>query len=530
MTAETAYQNNSKEMLLNFREAYLGIFYAFPMVGIEKRDSLYQKGIAEKQINDYSKEHLSSWLIADWNDDEDYANDFKYGEEFHLKKKMENHTRIKLNILGDNHSRNQLTMEMPFPRDAQPDRRLSIPLDIFLSIYPDNEVGILFFNIKLTLGNQQGNTINTDEIIFAIHSLFEDRFKIKLNNQDCLNKLGINGDEKHKMDDIIKLYKNIVCNAFGIEDLEQIDSSVKKRVLEICDSGDGLNLIAAEDFLEKYPGQSYGLMVGDEGWRFVSRRHSRSSIKNRWGSRDFVSIVASSYGVVSFNFRNTSHYKDYRDMQTKLKRERGEEVESGLIHKYSIAGMDHGSFLCLEKAIITRLLLDRENDKLTESIDKSESISKEFFDKGFWVRTEGELQKEITNNARDLSKLSYEINNISKDIKIWEIEKLHENICNSMELDRDLNEISERLAAHMECLSQIYALMTNKIVSHFNNRGIYIGIISIVVGAVLAIVGYYISGAQIYLDLPGHNVPEGLSHFFREYVASVIETAFNVSI
>lgn len=527
MIKETTYQNNSKENLLNFKEAYMGIFYAFSMDGIENEDSVHCKDTALKKINDYAEKHLFGGLIAEWKDNEDYAKDFKYAEEFHLKNQMEKHTRVKLNLPGAKKSEDQLAVNMPFPNDAHPDRRFSIPIEVFLSIYPDNEIGILFFNIKLLSDNQKDNTINADDIIFIIHSIFEDRFKIKLNNPDCLKKLGINGDKRHKMDDIIKKYEDIVCSVFGIK---KGNKSIKKRVLEICDSGDGLNLIAAEEFLKRYPGQAYGLMVGDEGWSFVPRIFSRSRIKNRWGSRDFVSIIASSYGVVSVNFRNTSHHKAYEDMQSKLKKERGEKVEDNLIHKYSIAGMEHGLFICLEKAIITRLLLNQENDKLIESIKESDSISTEFLDKRFRLRTDGELQNKIINNSKNLSKLSSEIEKISEDLKIWEIEKLYENIYNSMDIDRDLNKIAERLATHMESLSQLYTLMTNKIVSHFNNRGIYIGIASIVIGAILAAIGYYISGAQIYLDLPGHNVSEGLSLYFRQREARLIEFVFNGSI
>jgi len=126
------------------------------------------------------------------------------------------------------------------------------------------------------------------------------RFKVKLHIPNFLKALNINEDDKQKMDDVIKKYEQLVYDAFEINKTQS--KSAKARMLEICDSGDGLNLSTTEEFLEKYPGQAYGLMAGDEGWRFVPRGLCRSRIENRWGSRDFISIMTSSNGVVLLNF------------------------------------------------------------------------------------------------------------------------------------------------------------------------------------------------------------------------------------
>jgi len=520
MIAETKYQNNFEEKLLNFKEAYLGIFYAFSMGGI--KDSALDKDKVKSIINSYKI--TSGRLIADWDNNEDYAKDFKYAVDFHLKNLPEDRIRIKLDAPLVNNSRDRLTADMPFPNDAQPDRRLSIPIDVFLSVYPSNEIGILFFNIKFLPSSQEGNTTSTDDMIFAIHSLFEDRFNIKFHVPDYLKELGINDNEKQKMDDIIKKYEQLIYDAF---DIKKECKSVKKRILEICDSGDGLNLIAAEKFLKMYPGQAYGLMVGDEGWRYVPRTFCRSRIENRWGSRDFVSIITSSNGAISLNFKNTPHHDFYKQMQEKLKNDRKETVEPYLNHNYAIAGMDHGSFLCLERAVIARLVLDQEYEKLTNSINESNRILCKFTMTRFIWRIEGSILKEIYNNFRNLNKFESELEKISSDIKHWEIENLYKKLSDEMDIDKDLDKIIGRLATHRDCLDQLYTLMTNGVVSHFNNLGIGIGFASIAIGIVLAAIGYYISGAQIYLDLPGHNCTTALGDHFLRWEGRIVNETFN---
>jgi len=175
MMAEANNQTNFDEKLLNFKEVYLGVLYAFSMNGIKNCN--LENETAKNKINSYAKEHLSEERIADWDYNEDYAKSFKYAEEFHLNNLQKDRIRIKLDALADNNSNDKLAVNIYVPREDQPDRELSIPIEVFLSIYPSEEIGFLFFNIKFIPNNHEDNTISTDNLIFAIQSLFEDRFK-----------------------------------------------------------------------------------------------------------------------------------------------------------------------------------------------------------------------------------------------------------------------------------------------------------------------------------------------------------------
>jgi hypothetical protein len=99
-----------------------------------------------------------------------------------------------------------------------------------------------------------------------------------------------------------------------------------------------------------------------------------------------------------------------------------------------------------------------------------------------------------------------------------------------MGIDKDLKKIIDRLATHRDSLDQLYTIVTNKVVSHVNDFGISIGIASIAIGAGLAAIGYYISGAQIYLDLPSHNLTAGLSSHFQNWEVQIVNETFNGSI
>jgi hypothetical protein len=97
------------------------------------------------------------------------------------------------------------------------------------------------------------NGLTTDNLIFFIQSLFEDRFDVDAIIPNYFKKFGISGG-KQRMGDIVERYAELVLKAFDVENLNKLSKgqSVKKRILEIRDSGDGQNLDNAEDFLNKW--------------------------------------------------------------------------------------------------------------------------------------------------------------------------------------------------------------------------------------------------------------------------------------
>lgn len=405
------------------------------------------------------------------------------------------------------------------------DPQLSIPIDVYLSIFPDNGIGVLFFNVKLGAENRliahcTGKTdLSTDDLIFIIHSLFENRFKANIHMPDYLKEFGIN-DGNHKMCDVAGKLIEFVLRAFGNRDKQpqEYNQPIKQRILEIRDSGDGLNLENPENFLNIYPEQIYGLMVGDEGWRFVPREFSESRIRDTWGSRDFMSILASSDGILSLNFRNTDHYGDYAKWQKEIRAIYQQEVESYFNFNYDISGLEHGAFLCLERAMLTRLSLNLQSKILYENIRSSKDTkkSRRFFGIMKSPKRLLEMSKSINNFHIDLS-------NISAENKAWELDNVYNNISNSMNLNKDLNDIKIMQEGYF---NQCYSIENNQFAINFNKWGkrlAFFGILLTGSGLLLTIIGLYLSGVQIYLGEPYHNTAQSLDYFFRDWLDTWID-------
>lgn len=540
----------TEEGLLHFKEVYFGRFHAFSMKGTNIRDNINQES-AEKAINEFGKNHRSDshTLVAEWDCKSDYARSFEYAQKFHLKKLPKNLIRIKINEKQNNLSNaeevnafSKSALAVSCPLDPQFG---SIPIDVFLFIYPDNELGILFFNIKLGPACRDEcmtcPNITTDYLIFLIHSLFEDRFEVHALIPDYLKNIGMNNG-KHKMGKIIEKYVELVLRAFKVDGPCQCELSldtvpfVTKRILEIRDSGDGLNLCSAEEFINRYPGQTYGLMTGDEGWRFVPTEFSRERISTRWGSRDFISVLASKDGVILLNFRNTYHHKQYVDTQRELRKLFKNEVENYFNYNYNIAGMEHGPFLLLERAIQSRLILNQQIKKLDDYIkqtikqmddETSPSMTRKIISR---IYGNDVTRNELKKIYGELNTLYSSLNQISMQNRIWEIEILYKNISSSLELDKDFDDIAKRLTYRIDYFNQIYSMRNDSLITRLSIWSIRLAWISLLVACVSIIIGAYLSGVQIYLSEPGNNTIEHIDQHFYNFWHNYSEPIANDTI
>jgi len=424
----------------------------------------------------------------------------------------------------NDHSSN--IVNLPALSIADPhDPQLFIPIEVYISIFPDNDMCVLFFNVKLGRENRliahciEKADLSTDDLIFIIHSLFEDRFEVNIHIPGYLKELGIN-DGNHKMRDVAGKFIEFVLKAFENRDkqLQEYLQPIKKRILEIRDSGDSPNLENPEHVFNRYPEQIYGLMVGDEGWRFVPKEFSEARIRETWGSRDFISILASSNGILSLNFRNTDHYDDYANWQRELREIYQKEVESYFNFNYDITGLEHGAFLCLERAMLTRLSLNLQSKILYENIrsSKGKRKSRKFF--GI-IKS----QKRLQEMSESINNFHIDLSNISAENKAWEIDNLYNNISNSLELNKDLNEIKTMQEAYF---NQCYSIENNQFAAKLNNLANFTamaGISLAIFGIILTILGLYLSGVQIYLGEPYHNTTQSLDHFFRHWLDTWID-------
>lgn len=521
---------------LCFKEVYLGIFYAFSMKEMNIKDkneeTIIDTEAAKNILNDYADKLAAGSRAAEWEKGAHYAKGFEYAQKFLLDKLPKNLIRLRLirSCSLDNNTQTP-ALCITFPKYPQS----PIPIDVYLSIFPDSEIGILFFNIKFGSRNDfrtpcpENNDISTDDMIFIIHSLFENRFEVNVRIPCYLKKLGIN-DGYCKMSDVTEKFVEFILGAFSNSDKppKYTGQFVKSRILEIRDSGGCLNQENAEYFLNKYPEQIYGLMVGDEGWRFVPKEFSESRIKERWGSRDFMSILSSSAGTILLNFRNTHHYDNYIREQTELRKAQNEEIELYFNFDYCISGMDHGAYFSLEKAVLTKLLLEQQSDQLDTIILR---LSKGKKERRYFKFIDLKSQKELQKISDEINKFYANITKISIENEKWELDNVYKNINKSMSIDENLNDIKIRLGDHFD---QYYSIVNNQYMSNLNNLGLTIalagtivGILLTIIGIFLTIIGLYLSGAQIYSGEPALNISMNLSQNFIDWLNTSLNPFFN---
>ncbi|MGE5607916.1 MAG: hypothetical protein ACM359_01570 [Bacillota bacterium] len=58
----------------------------------------------------------------------------------------------------------------------------------------------------------------------------------------------------------------------------------------------------AEQYIVAHPKNIYGMLTGDEGYKFVPEECAKRGLESKWGTRDFFSVVALGRGVLMANF------------------------------------------------------------------------------------------------------------------------------------------------------------------------------------------------------------------------------------
>lgn len=121
---------------------------------------------------------------------------------------------------------------------------------------------------------------------------------------------------------------------------------------------EGIDGVPDDAFHQAWRCPLYGLITMDEGWRFVPEGIAAESLKERWGSRTFLSITPFAYGLLILNLKDSEAHRDYQDWQNRHLWH-NEMKRSYFNRCYTVAGMDHGTFYALENANIMRLLVNR---------------------------------------------------------------------------------------------------------------------------------------------------------------------------
>ena len=406
--------NNLDEKLLKFKSAHFGFLSTFFLnIGNTSTREEVIKKLEEKNIN------------ADWK--KPYSEQFKIAEDFLLPQDL---CRKRFRIKLENFT---ISFKSPLKNIVLGE---STKVEVFLTIYKELNVGILMFNIIL-------ENCSTDDLIY-VRQCFDGRFRLKTDLPPFIKLKKSNNFLLIK--ETIDLYINSINKVFNSE----IKTKLYTNLLEI-DTLTNYNTNNPEEVVINFPKQIYGLLTGDEGWRFVPKQRAVGISLKKWSTRDFHLILSFHYSILLLHFTYSNRYKNYIKACKDIRKLYERQVEKYFTFSSEIAGLDHGPLLILENASVERFLLN-------EILAPESSIKK--------MR----ISSFLIERDRIINTL-----NILSFLQIREISDMAHMIKEDMQIFKDIERIEEKLK-----------LYEGEIIIKYNQRINHLIVILTIVGLIVA--------------------------------------------
>ena len=271
----------------------------------------------------------------------------------------------------------------------------SFDLDVYLSI--NKEDNICFLILRTGLDTIENNGILkcstgsdvSDKVIFWKHIFYKDRLKVKVDGSlptslrqwatEYLKKvhIALKIDPTPNIDP-----ENGIYFSYSIVELDDVKADDVKAGDVKEDKGQELiSLKNIDDFMQNYSHQLYGLLVSDEGWKYVPDKYIEGKFKDRYhSSRDHIYSFFIGQNALVIN----------------QKCEKYQKFGEGWFEKYSqssetfsycdyfkaepcIPGLKNHLFPIFMKSIYKNIMLDRimnDNDGGTSIKDLENKIAK----------------------------------------------------------------------------------------------------------------------------------------------------------
>lgn len=98
----------------------------------------------------------------------------------------------------------------------------------------------------------------------------------------------------------------------------------------------------------------YGMMTGDEGWRYVPLALARQRMENVWGSRDFIRFISFGANSVFFNFYDSPCAAAYRENRRCFDAAHYGDMNPYFLMDSPVAGVNHGILLSMELVMVIK--------------------------------------------------------------------------------------------------------------------------------------------------------------------------------
>lgn len=246
----------------------------------------------------------------------------------------------------------------------------------------------------------------------------------------------------------------------------QLDSVHEASVLEINQFGE--SSIELRTLVEQEAKRVYGLLAGDEGWRFTPKSLALSRIQYNWGSRNFVEFITFGTTFLLFNLYSSFAGSTYEIGQKSYSEEYYGSMNPYFLLKSKFAGINHGILFSVETVLaiktLTKYILDRQtffNANKLESFNTSIKRTKEY-------------RKDL---MLTLNKLEH--------IGISELGELENLVLRSQNIDPVIEKIKYLLEMLDADLNLMYSQQTNRMVN------------------LLTVLGLVFAGVSMALDLMG---------------------------
>jgi len=203
----------------------------------------------------------------------------------------------------------------------------------------------------------------------------------------------------------------------------------------------------------------YGVLSGDEGWRYVPVSLAKSRLENGWGSRDFALVTAFSGNFALLNFNRGAAYRNYLEQQHGF----ADHYWGGLNPYFTMdaatAGVNHGVFFSVEAGMLVKTITDH-------FIDSRQEIRH---------RTGGYLRKEIKQNKHYRAEMIRTMNRLEK-VNITELGELDTLVMRSLDTDNRMESIRDLLELLESDLDLMYQTSTNRMVNMLTVLGLILAV------------------------------------------------------
>ena len=312
------------------------------------------------------------------------------------------------------------------------------PIGMHLAVFPEFNVGQLCFCFAVTA--------DTDQLIYLRH--------IHGGAPAFLNPMG--GGNLSLDDLCAQVVDSCGC---GYGDLE------RDYFIEIKDF---LGYQDLETILTKESQRIYGILTGDEGWRFVPESLAADRLKNSWGSREFIRFIAFGNSALFFNLHNSPAAKAYIKRQHEFGTKTYGGVNPYFLVDSKLAGVNHGIMYAQELVMVIKTIANRILHR------KSNFTNRGYLRLGTEIRKTKLFRSDLINTLNRVENLG-----------ISELGELEHMLLESHRITPLIENIKYLLEMLESDLDLLYQQSTNRLVNVLTVAGLFLAVLGLIFGSAI---------------------------------------------